>query len=60
MTQEKPLVGWKEISAYLGVCKKTAKDKLKDFPFFLPDYAPRKAVYSFDLQKYLRRHINST
>lgn len=56
MTNEKPLVTWKEIAAYLGVCKETAKKMLKGCPYFLPDYAPRKALYSFDIQKYLKRY----
>ena len=60
MIEQQPLVGWKDISAKMGVCEKTAKKILAKADIFLPDYAPRKAVYTFDLQNYLRRYIKTT
>ena len=58
MTQEKPLVTWKEIAAYLGVSRRTAKKIVRKIKVpFLEAYLPRKAVYASDLQQYIKRPI---
>jgi len=58
MTQEKPLVGWKQICAYLNVEKKKAQRITKHAKVtFLPDYLPTVAIYPSTLKKYLEKNI---
>jgi len=53
MTHEKPLVTWKDISAYLKVSEKVAQAIIKKGNVPLLYFGRRVAIYPSTLKKYL-------